>query len=156
MARTRPSKYTRRSESYAIAAMPAEVREKLERFAEQAGAEIDLAAPQAAVRTANEPVSAGGFLRRPATPSETLALITDSHLVIVVLRAGEQTNSIYRLDAIDVSDRDSVLIADVGLEINGRMVGGTEPHLAYLPVDEGPAGTDFRARLKEAARPAAR
>ncbi len=152
----RPSKYVRRSEALSVEAIPAEARARLEDFAEKIGAELDLATTRAAVRTLNEPAGGVGFLRRRATPSETLALITDRYLVIVVLRDGEQVNSIYRLDAIDVADYDSILIADVGLEISGRMVGGTDSHQAYLPVDEGPAGADFRARLRDAASPAAR
>lgn len=152
----RPSKYVRRSEALSVGAIPAEARARLEDFAEKIGAELDLATTRTAVRTLNEPAGGGGFLRRRAAPSETLALITERHLVIVVLREGEQVNSIYRLDAIDVADYDSILIADVGLEISGRMVGGTDSHQAYLPVDEGPAGTEFRGRLRDAASPAAR
>lgn len=152
----RPSKYVRSTEPLTLDAIPAEARGQLEAFAESVGAEFDLTTTRAAIRTLNEPAGGVGFLRRRATPSETLALLTERHLVIVVLREGEQVNSIYRLDAIDVADFDSVLIADVGLEITGRMVGGTDPHQAYLPIDKGPAGTEFRALLQEAAKPSAR
>ena len=94
-------------------------------------------------------------MRKPAQPVEQRALITDRHLVIVALRAGDQINSIYRLDSIDVTDFKSTLIEDVGLEITGAMIGATERSTAFLGLDHGPPGSAFREALIEAARPAA-
>ena len=152
----KPSDYERRSEAFSVSALDGAVRAGLETFAEKVGAGMDLTATRHAVRTVSEPRKKGGFLRKGPPPMETFAFITDRHLAIAVLRAGDQIDSIYRLDAIDVRDFDSPLIEDVGLEITGTRLGSTDLGTAFVAVDRGPAGTAFRDALIAAARPAAR
>jgi len=152
----KPSDYVRTSEPFRADGLAPDVRAELDEFAASVGAEIDLAATRAAVRTVATPAGKGGLLRRKPVPFEQHALITDRQLVIVTLRAGEQINSIYRLDSIDVTDFKPILIEDVGLEISGVMVGGSDRGTAFLGLDHGAAGSAFRQALLDAARPAAR
>ena len=113
------------------------MRADLEEFAAKVGAEIDLRATRAAVKTTATPRGKGGFLRKAPPPVEQHALITDRHLADRTLRAGEQINSIYRLDSIDVSEFKTTLIEDVGVEITGIMVGGSDRGTAFLGLDHG-------------------
>jgi len=152
----KPSDYVRTSELFRADALAPDVRAELNEFAAKVGAEIDLAATRAGVRTVATAAGKGGLLRRKVVPVEQHALITDRHLVIVTLRDGQQINSIYRLDSIDVTDFNSTLIEDVGLEITGVMVGGSDRGTAFLGLDHGSAGGAFRQALLDAARPAAR
>jgi hypothetical protein len=149
----KPSDYERRSEAFGADSFAPQVRAELDAFAESVGAEIDLRAVRAAVRTDGIPRGKGGFLRKAPVPVAQHALITDRHLIIVTLRDGEQINMIYRLDAIDVADFKPTLIEDVGLEITGAMIGGYDRATAFLGLDRGQAGSAFRAKLLEAARP---
>ena len=152
----KPSDYERKSEAFRADSFEPAVRAELERFAESVGAEIDLRAVRAAVKTNGIPRGKGGFLRKAPVPIAQHALITDRHLIIVTLRAGDQINSIYRLDSIDVTDFPVTLIEDVGLEITGTMVGGTDRGRAFLALDHGRDGRAFREALLEAARPESR
>ena len=152
----KPSDYVRTSELFRADSLAPEVRAELDEFAATVGAEIDLGATRAGVRTVATPAGKGGFLRRKVLPVEQHALITDRHLVIVTLRDDQQINSIYRLDSIDVTDFDSTFVEDVGLEITGVMVGGSDRGTAFLGLDHGSAGGAFRQALLDAARPAAR
>ena len=152
----KPSDYERRSELIRVDSLSPELRASLEEFAAKVGADLDLRAVTAAVRTTGVPRGKGGLFRKASPLVEQHALITDRYLAIATLRAGDQINSIYRLDSIDVSDFQVTFVEDVGLEITGTMLGMTERGTAFFGLDQSPAGRSFREQLMAAARPAAR
>ena len=147
----KPSEYERSSAALAAGAVGTAEREALAAEAEACGVESDLVAEAAAiVRTDSTPVG-GGFLRRRRKPVATTLLLTGPYLAVVAVEAGSRPIArIYRLATVEIAEYRPTLIEDVGIELTGSPLGGTEPATRFLPLDEGADGMAFRRSLDDA------
>lgn len=150
----KPPPYNRHTERLSIASLPPEATAALEAHLERHGIELEIPAASQAVRTVSEPAGGGGLFRRRPKPTEIIAVLADSHLIVFVSEAGDVPRVLLRrLDSLDVTEYGNELVEDTGVNLIGPAVGGTERSSYFLPLDHGAAGSEFRAALTGAARP---
>jgi hypothetical protein len=143
--------WKRSTSSVEVAALPPGVPAAVRRHAERVGVADPLAGVTSACVTTSESLERRRF-RKPPPPVDTYMLIAEPLLVVVADQGAEPVVSFHRLDEIELKEYDSTLVEDVGVELLGTAVGATERGMRFLPLDHGPAGTEFRASLMRTSR----
>ncbi|UJA19293.1 hypothetical protein HJD18_03140 [Thermoleophilia bacterium SCSIO 60948] len=146
----KPSEWTRTTSGADPARLDADVLAAIAATAERERFEADPLARARAVTTVSEREKRR-LLGSRTERSETVLLLSEEWLTVAVrLDDGAVVVSFLPLDSIDVRPFRSELIEDTGLEVIGVAYGATERANRFVPLDEGPAGREFRSELERA------
>jgi hypothetical protein len=137
-----------------IARLPPGVLAAVREHAERVGADDPSAKVTRACLTTSESLERKRRFRRPTPPVDVYMLLAEPLFVVVADQEGRMIVSFHRLDEIELTEFQSTLVDDDGLELIGMAMGATERAMRFLPLDHGSAGTAFRTALFDRVRSA--